>query len=159
MSKEIERKYLVRNDDWRAGAVGVPIRQGYLSSDPRAVVRVRIEGTRGLLTVKGPSSGITRDEFEYPVPLEDAWEMLDRLCDGRIVHKTRYRVTAGARVWMVDEFHAGNEGLVLAEVELESEGEVVEPPDWAGDEVSSDPRYTNVALAKRPWGEWRGAEP
>lgn len=154
MSKEIERKYLVVDDDWRVGAVGVPIRQGYLSSDPQAVVRVRIEGSRGLLTIKGATVGITRDEFEYPIPVEDAWEMLDRLCAGRIVRKTRYRVAWRSRVWVVDEFHDANDGLVLAEIELASEQDEVEVPDWAGDEVSADSRYSNAALAEHPWNQW-----
>lgn len=157
MAAEIERRFLVIDDGWRADAVGVPIRQGYLSSGAGVTVRVRVEGSRGTLTVKGPPRGLSRDEFEYPVPLEDAREMLDRLCGERIVRKTRYRVSGDSHVWLVDEFHDANDGLTLAEVELGREDEAVDLPSWVGEEVSSDRRYTNAALAARPWSEWSDA--
>lgn len=154
MAKEIERKFLVAHDGWRGGATGVSIRQGYLARG-QATVRVRVAGARGLLTVKGPTEGLSRDEFEYPVPVQDARQMLDRLCGERIVDKTRYRVTVGDHEWVVDEFQGANEGLVLAEVELQREDEHVEMPDWVGEEVSADPRYTNAALSETPWSRWR----
>lgn len=151
MAKEIERKFLVSGNRWRRDAVGVRIRQGYLVAEERLVVRVRIAGPEATLTIKAPAGGITRREFEVPIPLEDAAEMLEELCEERIVSKTRYRVPVGGEIWEVDEFHGDNEGLVLAEIELGEEDAEVEPPEWVGSEVTDDPSYTNAVLAQRPW--------
>ncbi|HEX8725905.1 MAG TPA: CYTH domain-containing protein [Gemmatimonadaceae bacterium] len=155
MATEIERKFLVQRDAWRAGAgPGVRYRQGYLATYPHPVVRVRVAGERGFLTIKGRSTGIARAEFEFPIPLADAEEMLGTLCTGPIIEKVRYRVPYAGRTWEVDEFAGANAGLVLAEVELPSADAPVELPSWAGREVSGDPRYYNASLAEHPFSEW-----
>lgn len=148
MAKEIERKFLVAADGpWRAGE-GRRLKQAYIVAGPEAVVRVRLAGVEAMLAIKGPVSGFTRDEFEIPVPLAVAEEMIAALAHGRIVDKTRYRVPHGNHLWEVDVFHGIHEGLVVAEVELASEDEAVELPDWVGEEVSGDPRFYNVVLAE-----------
>lgn len=152
--REIERKFLVRDDSWRRGAVGVAFRQGYLSSARERTVRVRVAGERAFLTVKGPTEGIARPEWEYPIPLADATAMLDRLCERPLVEKTRYAIAHAGYTWEVDEFHGDNQGLVVAEVELSSETEQPPLPSWIGDEVSSDPRYFNANLVKHPYKTW-----
>jgi adenylate cyclase len=158
VAKEIERKFLVTGDAWRAGAAGpgVPYRQGYLSAgaDAGCSVRVRIGGGRAFLTVKGPAEGAVRDEYEYPIPVGDAAEMLERLCAGGSVEKVRHRVPFGDRTWEVDVFAGENAPLVVAEVELESAGAEVALPPWLGAEVTGDPRYTNAALAREPYARW-----
>ena len=156
MAREIERKFLVAADGWRAGAHGVRYRQGYLSagSDARCTVRVRVAGEEAFLTVKGPASGGARDEYEYPIPVADAEEMLSRLAAGGTVEKTRHRVPFAGRTWEVDEFAGENAPLVVAEVELESVGAAVSLPAWVGREVTDDPRYTNASLALRPYSGW-----
>lgn len=151
MASEIERKFLVRGDTWRPGPEGVLQRQGYLSvEDP--TVRVRIAGARATLTVKGAQKGLTRPEFEYEVPLADAEEML-LLC-AFAVEKTRHVREFGGRRWEIDEFHGANEGLVIAEIELEREDESFALPLWLGAEVSRDPRYRVSSLARTPFGKW-----
>jgi len=151
MASEIERKFLVRGDAWRPGPEGVLQRQGYLSvEDP--TVRVRIAGARATLTVKGAQKGLTRPEFEYEVPLADAEEML-LLC-AFAVEKTRHVREFGGRRWEIDEFHGANEGLVIAEIELEREDESFALPLWLGAEVSRDPRYRVSSLARTPFGKW-----
>lgn len=155
MALEIERKYLVRPDAWRPPASGGTIhRQGYLSVDPARVVRVRRAGRRAWLTVKGPNRGIVRTEFEYPVPVADAEAMLDTLCVPPVIEKTRYRTRYRGRVWEVDVFAGANTGLMVAEVELESEGAELKLPPWVGAEVSGDPRYYVVNLVQHPFSEW-----
>ena len=156
MGKEIERKYLLRNDAWREGAQGLHFRQGYLSTEPERTVRVRQVGQRGLLTVKGLTRGITRAEFEYDIPLADAARLLDELCLRPLIEKTRYRVQHGGLTWEIDEFHGENAGLVVAEVELEREDQEVPLPDWVGKEVSGDSRYFNSNLAVHPYSQWGG---
>jgi CYTH domain-containing protein len=158
VAREIERKFLVTGEAWRAGAAapGVAYRQGYLSagSDAGCTVRVRIGGERAFLTVKGPAAGAARDEYEYPIPPADAAEMLERLCAGGAVEKVRHRVPFGGRTWEVDVFAGENAPLVVAEVELESAGAEVALPPWVGREVTEDPRYTNAALARAPYSRW-----
>jgi adenylate cyclase len=154
MAEEIERKFLVSNDSWRPGAGGTRFRQGYLSTDPERTVRVRLEGERGVLTIKGLSRGICRAEFEYPIPAAEAAVLLDTLCLQPLIEKTRYRVEHGGHIWEIDEFAGDNAGLVLAEVELSSEDEAVELPLWVGAEVSSDPRYFNANLIRHPFRRW-----
>ncbi len=153
MGREIERKFLVTSDAWRAGAAGLEIRQGYLSLDPERTVRVRLAGTDAWLTVKGITRGATRDEFEYEIPAADAAAMLDGLCTAH-VEKTRYPVRFGGQTWEVDEFHGANEGLIVAEIELDLEGSTVKLPPWIGAEVTDDPRYYNASLATNPWSRW-----
>ena len=156
MSTEIERKFLVKSGSWREGPPGTRICQGYLCRDPERTVRVRVKGEKGYLTVKGATRGIERREFEYPVPREDA-EALLAMCRGPLLEKIRYERRVGRHLWEIDEFAGGNEGLILAEIELAGAGEEFEMPEWAGAEVSEDPRYYNACLAERPWREW-GAE-
>lgn len=155
MGTEIERKFLVEEGDWRRTADGGTLMaQGYLVGDATCSVRVRLAGDRAWLTIKGPTVGISRLEFEYPVPPADASVILESLCGGRSVSKTRYRVPHDGRTWEVDEFHGANLGLVVAEIELQSENEEVVLPEWLGQEVSGDPRYMNATLASHPWGQW-----
>ena len=154
MPQEIERKFLVANEGWRGEAVGIPFRQGYLSTDPERSVRVRIEGDEANIAIKGKSVGAVRAEFEYGIPLADATEMLDTLCKRPLIEKLRYTLSFEGHCWEIDVFTGDNAGLVVAEVELEDEHEAFEKPDWAGQEVTDDPRYFNVNLVDRPYGTW-----
>lgn len=154
MSVEIERKFLVRGEHWKTLGQGVLLRQGYLSSDPGRVVRVRIEGDVAMLTIKGRSVGATRGEWEYPIPLEDARVFLDRLCERPVIEKKRYRIPFEGNTWEVDEFFGENAGLVVAEIELESETQMFTKPDWIGDEVTHDARYFNSNLLRKPYSNW-----
>jgi len=155
MGQEIERKFLVRPDAWRPAGPGTPFRQGYLSTHPERVVRVRIAGGEAWLTVKGVTRGLTRSEFEYPIPVPDAAAMLDGLCELPLIEKDRHVEVHGGKTWEIDVFHGENEGLVLAELELASEDEPFPRPAWAGDEVSEDPRYANASLARNPFSRWK----
>lgn len=155
MAKEIERKFLVRGDAWRALAEGVAYRQGYLNSQKERTVRIRTVGEKAFLTVKGPTRGVTRTEFEYEIPYDDCQAMLDELAEKPIIEKKRYRIPAGPYVWEVDEFFGVNAGLVLAEIELLSEDAVFEKPDWIGEEVSGDSRYFNSSLVANPYSDWK----
>lgn len=154
MGTEIERKFLVINDAWRAGAQGVAYRQGYLAVGPPVAVRARVKGDTAVLTVKKSTPDIVRDEFEYPIPVADAEQMLDGLCTGAVIEKTRYTIPYGGLTWEVDEFHSANQGLVIAEVELAAVDQPYEKPPWAGAEVSGDPRYFNAGLAQHPYCRW-----
>ncbi|WP_299426602.1 CYTH domain-containing protein [uncultured Meiothermus sp.] len=154
MGTETERKFLVRPSDWKKGAVGMVYRQGYLSTDKARTVRVRVAGEMGYLTIKGMAEGITRLEYEYPIPPTDASELLDQLCLRPLIEKTRYRIEVHGRVWEVDEFAGENQGLVVAEVELESPDHPLELPDWVGEEVTHDPRYLNASLVENPFSTW-----
>ncbi len=154
MAQEIERKFLVRGDYWRQEAAGQRLRQGYLSSDPERVVRVRSIDDKAWLTIKGQTRGISRSEYEYQIPPEDAASMLNELCLQPTIDKTRYRIALAGHVWEVDEFHGANRGLVVAEIELEDENEAFERPEWLGEEVSGDPRYFNSNLIAHPFSEW-----
>ncbi len=153
MGIEIERKFLVTNDSWRTSAgPGQVCRQGYLCSGNGKTVRVRLIGTQAFLTIKGPTEGIARSEFEYEIPLDDAEAMLP-LC-GNLVEKTRYLIPHAGMTWELDVFAGKNKGLVMAEVELKSEDQSVDLPDWTGEEVSGDPRYYNAYLAAHPFSTW-----
>ncbi len=155
MPVEIERKFLVRDDSWRRQVdSATEIRQGYLCLDPERSVRARLSGGRGTLTIKGRSRGATRDEYEYAIPAEEAWELLERLCVRPLLEKTRHRIRVGELLWEVDEFAGDNAGLVVAEVELENAEQEVALPDWVGSEVTGDPRYLNVNLVARPFSRW-----
>jgi adenylate cyclase len=151
---EIERKFLVRGDGWRALGQPVLLRQGYLSSDPARTVRVRIEGGQATLTIKGKSVGATRGEWEYPIPLEEAAALLDRLCEQPLIEKYRSRIAVGGHTWEVDEFLGANAGLIVAEIELAAEQENFALPDWAGEEVTGDVRYYNSSLIRLPFSQW-----
>lgn len=158
MAVEIERKFLVNDDGWRANVTRTRhIRQGYLAQEGATTVRVRcIAGKRAALTIKGATSGAARAEFEYEIPVADAEELL-QLCVGNIIEKVRHDVPYGGLTWEVDVFHGANEGLVVAEVELERVDQVVEMPAWAGAEVTNDIRYYNAELVTRPFSTWRKA--
>jgi CYTH domain-containing protein len=155
MPTEIERKFLVKNESWRALADGVLYRQGYLSVDPERTVRVRTAGERGYVTIKGKTSGISRSEFEYEIPLADATQLLDTLCLQPLIEKRRHRIQHGALLWEVDDFLGVNQGLVVAEVELQDPAQSIDLPEWVGQEVSNDPRYFNANLVARPYSRWR----
>jgi CYTH domain-containing protein len=154
MGVEIERKFLPANEGWRGQGTPTLMRQGYLVADPVRTVRVRIEGERAVLTIKGKSEGASRGEWEYEIPVADAAELLDRLCEGPLVEKLRHRIPHGKHVWEVDEFRGNNAGLVVAEIELGSEDEAFEKPDWIGQEVTGDVRYYNSQLMRKPYSEW-----
>ncbi len=155
MALEIERKFLVKDDRWRAAAgPGIPMRQGYLAGDGRCSVRVRIEGEEARLNIKSATLGVRRTEYDYPIPLADAEEMLRELCAHPPLEKTRYHVPWGGHRWDVDVFHGENEGLVVAELELAAEDEPFQRPPWLGEEVSHDPRYYNVRLVEHPYRLW-----
>lgn len=154
MGKEIERKYLVKNEDWKKLAEGVYYKQGYLSTVKERTVRVRTVGEKGYLTIKGLTVGVSRSEFEYQIPAEEANQMLDNLCEKPIIEKLRAKVDYKGLTWEIDEFHGENEGLVVAEVEIQDENQVIELPDWVGEEVSGDPRYFNSNLIKNPFTKW-----
>lgn len=153
MGKEIERKFLVDMSKWQNQGTPVSMVQGYLLSDEKATVRVRIAGSEAFLTIKSRTRGISRDEFEYTIPLADAESML-KLAKDHPVEKTRWKVSFCGHVWEVDIFSGENKGLVMAEVELKSENEEVIFPDWIGQEVSSDFRYFNSYLSKNPYSTW-----
>ena len=154
MGTEIERKFLLRNESWRAGASGTFFRQGYLNSSKERTVRIRTAGDKAFLTVKGPAVGATRAEFEYPIPLDECNAMLDTLAEKTLIEKKRYRIKCGDLTWEIDEFFGDNKGLIVAEVELQSEGQRIDKPSWVGDEVSGDPRYFNSNLIKHPFTKW-----
>lgn len=152
MSKEIERKFLVRGDFKSQAFRSERIMQGYLSSAPERTVRVRIKGNEGFITIKGLSnaSGLTRYEWEKEIPVDEARELL-QLSEPGMIDKTRYLVQVGNHVFEIDEFYGENEGLILAEIELQSEDEPFEKPEWLGKEVTGDPRYYNAMLSKKPY--------
>lgn len=154
MGKEIERKFLVVGEEWRALAEGTAYRQGYLSTVKERTVRVRTIDDAGFLTIKGITIGATRAEYEYPIPAADANQMLDDLCEKPIIEKRRYKIAHGGFTWEVDEFDGVNAGLIVAEVELESEDQAFEKPSWIGDEVTGDPRYYNANLIANPFTTW-----
>ncbi|MBC8207189.1 MAG: CYTH domain-containing protein [Kiritimatiellales bacterium] len=159
MKMEIERKFRVVGDEWRVIAdAGLRCEQGYILSGPDQItVRVRRIGDKGFLTLKGVAEGISRPELEYEVPVAEAEYMLENFCADQIVSKTRFLVGIGGFTWEIDEFLGQNQGLVLAEIELESEDQVFPVPDWLGEDVSFDFRYTNASLAAHPFAEWKNS--
>lgn len=153
MAKEIEKKFLLKNDGWRKNAKGNFYKQGYLSTKKERTVRVRINGKQAFLTVKGPSHGASRLEFEYPIPVQDAAEILN-LCKQPIIEKTRYLVLHEGLQWEIDVFEGLNKGLILAEIELTHEDQEFDIPDWIGKEVTGNPDYYNASLIKKPFSKW-----
>jgi adenylate cyclase len=153
MGIEIERKFLVSGSDWR-DSDPVYFCQGYLNADKFRTVRVRVAGGEGFLTIKGPTSGASRFEFEYSIPVDDARELF-KLCDGPLIEKHRRFIDYGGLTWEVDEFLGENEGLIVAEVELQSEDQVLDLPSWIGVEVTGDQRYYNSSLCRTPFKVWR----
>lgn len=155
MVLEIERKYLVINDEWKSSVESETVmKQAYLATVEKASIRVRVAGERAFLNIKSATLGIRRSEFEYEIPLADAEAMLAELVDGAVIDKVRYHVRCGAHLWDLDVFHGANEGLIVAEVELASEDEDFELPAWTGQEVSGDPKYYNACLVKHPYCDW-----
>ncbi len=154
MGKEIERKFLLKNDAWRAAARAVPCRQGYLSREKDRTVRVRVMGGKGFLTIKGVAAGLARAEFEYEIPVDDAHAMLDNMAERPLIEKVRHFVRHAGLTWEIDEFSGENAGLVMAEVELDHEDQPISKPDWLGEEVTDDPRYYNANLVKNPYQAW-----
>lgn len=156
MALEIERKFLVRSDAWRGEVQSRELlRQGYLSSGSRCSIRVRIAGEQAWLNLKAKRSGMTRLEFEYPIPLTDADEILRELCNGPLLEKYRHRTARGPYVWEIDEFLGDNAGLIVAEIELPDEAAQFERPQWLGAEVTEDQRYYNFNLASHPYTQWK----
>jgi len=160
MGREIERKFLLKNDNWRSQAdAGRQLRQGYFAgpedaSKRQASIRVRTDGEKGFLNIKSYELGVSRQEFEYPIPLQDAEQMLNELCETPQIEKQRYHVSVGEHVWEIDVFTGDNDGLVVAEIELTHETETFERPEWVGEEVSADTRYYNVCLVNHPYKDW-----
>ena len=154
MAQEIERKFRVANDDWRAMASSSSsLKQGYLSSSAEATVRVRLEDNLGTLTIKSKTKGITRNEFEYAIPAQEAKELLI-ICSGPLIEKTRYRIPQENHTWEIDVFEGDNDGLIIAEIELTSEDDYFVKPQWLGEEVSGDSRYYNSNLVTHPYVNW-----
>ncbi len=155
MPVEIERKYLVVNDKWKLHVESeATLKQGYLATLPNASIRVRVAKGSAHLNIKSVTLGISRSEYEYEIPLEEGEEILANLTAGPIIDKVRYKVRCGNHIWDLDLFHGDNEGLIVAEVELDAEDETFEMPEWAGEEVSGDPKYYNASLVKRPYCDW-----
>ncbi|MBV2121972.1 MAG: CYTH domain-containing protein [Candidatus Thiodiazotropha sp. (ex Ctena orbiculata)] len=155
MALEIERKFLVINDKWKESVISeAVIKQGYLATTEQANVRVRVDGDEANINIKGRTVGIRRREYEYPIPLDEAQELLDHLVSGAVIDKVRYKVRCGEHIWDLDLFHGANQGLVMAEVELSQEDEAFVMPAWAGEEVSGDTRYYNANLVKHPFCDW-----
>ena len=154
MAQEIERKFLVRDEGWRAAAERrEAYAQGYLAGTPRASVRVRVAAGRAWLNIKSATLGIERQEYEYEIPEPEGRALL-ALCEPGLIEKQRHFVPYGGLMWEVDEFGGANAGLVVAEVELDSVDQPFERPPWLGEEVSQDPRYYNVLLARQPYRTW-----
>lgn len=152
MAIEIERKFLVRNTAFLQHQTGTAFKQGYLNREG-VTVRVRVAGEQAFLTIKGKTRGLSRSEFEYPIPIADAKQML-ALCALPAIEKTRYLIDHADKCWEVDVFHGANQGLIIAEVELDNENESLTLPDWVGREVSHEARYFNSQLASHPFCQW-----
>ncbi len=146
---EIERKYLLKNDNWRSlSTKNIKIKQGYISTNPESTVRIRIADSKGFLTIKGKGNEIAHPEYEYEIPTKDAEEMFNLFCKKTGIEKIRYIVDFKGHKWEIDEFEGRHKGLILAEVELKSEDESVDLPDWIGEEVTGNPKYYNSNIAK-----------
>ena len=155
MPTEIERKYLVTGDSWRQDAgAGVAIVQGYLGSNEKSSIRIRIDGESAHLNIKSRTIGIRRSEFDYPIPVDEATELLQTLCDQPLIKKNRYPVQYQGHLWEVDVFAGDNAGLIVAEIELSAPEQSFRLPAWAGREVSDDPRYYNTCLVSHPYKDW-----
>ena len=154
MGLEIERKFLIKDDSWKEDAnKGTSIKQGYLNSKAERTVRIRIYGDNGVLTVKAGRMNLSRKEFEYQIPLKDAFDMLN-MCEKPIIEKTRFLISKNNSTWEIDVFEGINEGLIVAEIELTSEEESFDSPSWLGEEVSLDSKYYNSSLMTNPYSKW-----
>lgn len=155
MGTEIERKFLLASDAWRDQVEeSVRLVQGYLARGERSAIRVRIKDETAHLNIKHTVDGIHRLEFEYPIPVADAQEILDQVALRPLIDKTRHHVTHGGHLWEIDEFHGDNAGLIVAEIELDHPDEAFERPAWLGEEVSDDVRYYNSRLSEHPYTQW-----
>ncbi len=154
MGKEIERKFTVNEAKWLPISTGTLLMQGYLSASEQSTVRIRTQGDLGFITIKGKTTGFSRDEYEYEIPLADAIEMLT-LCSDLIIKKYRYKEKHNEMLWEIDVFLDKNEGLIVAEIELESEDQEIILPEWITQEVTNDKRYYNALLAKTPYSAWK----
>jgi adenylate cyclase len=155
MAIEIERKYTLSNDNWRSQVShSKTYRQGYMAGSNKSSVRIRTEDDEANINIKSATLGIHRHEYEYAIPLTDAHEMLDKLCEKPLIEKTRHFVIHDGKTWEIDEFKGDNLGLIVAEIELDSEDENINLPDWVAEEVSEDVRYYNVSLVKHPFKDW-----
>jgi len=158
MPQEIEHKFLLKNDLWRAQVQrSARMTQGYLQSSPASSIRVRIMGEHAFLNIKSATLGIERQEYEYAVPLADAEELLATLCEKPLIDKTRHYVEHAGHVWEIDEFYGDNAGLMVAEIELNAVDEAFELPEWVGENVSHEPKYYNSCLVKNPYSQWDSA--
>lgn len=155
MGWEIERKFLVKKDLWNSLKKGEGrfLKQGYILNDPQKTIRVRVDGDKGFLTIKGITTGSTRAEYEYQIPKVEAQELLKNFCSNTI-SKIRYYINHEDKLWEVDDFLEENEGLIVAEIELESEEEHFSIPDWVSEEVTSEPKYYNSNLSLKPFKSW-----
>jgi len=156
MPKEIERKFLVILNEIALPDNGEDIKQGYfpVADNVKTVVRVRVKGSNAHLTIKGENKGAVRSEFEYAIPLNEAVEMLEDMCQKPFIDKTRYEISVGKHIWEIDIFHGENKGLVIAEIELSEENDKFDLPGWVGEEVTNDPRYYNSNLLLNPYRKW-----
>ena len=156
MPTEIERKFLVNKQKWEKSNKGTAhlYRQGYILTDPGKTIRIRLADGKGFITIKGRSTGASRPEYEYTIPENDASELLDQFCSA-VISKTRYKVRIGGKQWEVDEFSGDNQGLITAEIELSSEDEIFELPEWVEREITGDARYYNSNLSLNPYRNWR----
>jgi adenylate cyclase len=155
MAQEIERKFRVLSHAFKKGAEKKYYRQGYLSTGKEAVLRVRIADKEAFISIKGANKGIVRTEFEYEIPVQDAAAILEEFCKNSIIEKIRYIVDYLGYIWEVDVFLGGNEGLVIAEIELTHEKEKFPVPEWLGEEVTGDPKYYNSNLIHHPYSQWQ----
>ena len=156
MATEIERKFLLKDSSWKEFADGgTHYSQGYLVGSQYASVRVRIQGDKAFLNIKSATIDITRQEFEYEIPLCEATEMLETLCEKPLIDKIRYLIKTENHVWEIDVFSGDNKGLIVAEIELKDKDEDFDKPSWLGKEVSDDERYYNVCLVKHPFKDWK----
>jgi len=155
MSIEIERKFLINDDAWQKDVFKIEeILQGYLANTELASIRVRLSEDKATLNIKSMTLGVTRTEYEYPIPLIDARSLLDNMCMRPLIEKTRHYIKCGSHTWEIDVFEGDNTGLVVAELELNYKDEHFDRPDWLGQEVSNDPRYYNVCLLTNPYSKW-----
>ena len=154
MAIEIERKFLVKEKPFSIAKRSLKINQGYIINEKSKVIRVREKGDDYFLTIKGNNIGISRLEYDFPISKEDAKELIFHFCKTTLIEKTRHYIEHKGHTWEVDEFHGKNNGLIVAEIELESEDEKFEIPDWVGEEVTADYRYLNSNLAIKPYNEW-----
>ncbi len=157
MGTEIEKKFLITNNDWRDLGSGESYCQGYLNSEKGRTVRVRTINDRGILTIKGPNVGGTRLEYEYDIPIDEAREILRELCHKPLIEKIRYKIPFEGFIWEVDEFLGENEGLIFAEIEFSYEGQKFTKPPWIGKEVTGDNRYYNANLVSNPYSNWKNS--